>query len=214
MNQLHAPLRSCTFAFTAPGSKIILPFPRHHHKDSRLLHFLFSRRAIARLMSFSLTPFAPILPGSSPPWPCPAPLLLWLPSVCHQPCALAGQNIRRRKQDHRHQPFQFFPFFQMKSPCLQISFLGHFMQQTCGAGYNSYCFRLLFLIFFIMRAIWDFILFFVVVIIEIIRLIFEIDDCGVSTISSFSASSAVSSLPGSAAVSFASPERYFLPDLS
>lgn len=48
---------------------------------------------------------------------------------CHQPCALAGQNIRRRKQNHRHQPFQFFPFFQMKSPLLQISFLGHFMQQ-------------------------------------------------------------------------------------
>ena len=30
-----------------------------------------------------------------------------------------------------------------------------------------------------MRAIRDFILFFVVVIIEIIRLIFEIDDCGI-----------------------------------
>ncbi len=87
------------------------------------------------------------------------------------------------------------------------------MQQQ--GGYNSYCFRLLFLIFFIMRAIRDFILFFVVVIIEIIRLIFEIDDCGIFDDFVFLLLLRYLHCLALRLFLFASlRERYFLPDLS
>ena len=131
MNQLHAPLQ--ILHFRIHGSRIgeiILPFPRHHHKDSLLFQLLFQQtgnRKVDVLFFDTVCPdFAGIVAAVAAVqhhYFCGCLL------CCHQPCALAGQNIRRRKQNHRHQPFQFFPFSQMKSPLLQISFLGHFMQQ-------------------------------------------------------------------------------------
>ena len=67
-----------------------------------------------------------------------------------------------------------------------------------------------------MRAIRDFILFFVVVIIEIIRLIFEIDDCGIFDDFVFFLCFFCGIFTCLALRLFLLPlrERYFLPDLS